>query len=48
MKSYVICIYEGMQKIGQKVEADAKIASYIADWYQGLGFETKVMEYDVA
>jgi len=47
MKQYVIAIYEGLLKIGQKIEYDAKIAGYIADWYQSQGYETQVFEYEV-
>lgn len=47
MKQYVIAIYEGLIKIGQRVESDLKFAGYIADWYQGQGYETCVFEYEV-
>ena len=47
MKQYVIAIYEGLLKIGQKIEYDAKIAGYIADWYQSQGYETQVFEYEL-
>ena len=47
MKQYVIAIYEGLQKLGQRIETDAKIAGYIADWYQGQGYETQVSVYEV-
>ena len=48
MKQYVIAVYEGLMKIGQKVESDSKFAEYIADWYESQGYETQVQvfEYD--
>jgi hypothetical protein len=45
MKQYVISIYEGLIKIGQKVESDLKFAEYIADWYESQGYETQVREF---
>jgi hypothetical protein len=47
MKQYVIAVYEGLIKIGQKVESDLKFAQYIADWYESQGYETQVFEYEV-
>lgn len=47
MKRYVIAIYEGLAKIGQRVESDSKFVSYIADWYESQGYETQVFEYEV-
>jgi hypothetical protein len=47
MKRYVIAIYEGLAKIGQRVESDSKFVDYIADWYESQGYETQVFEYEV-
>lgn len=47
MKRYVIAIYEGLTKIGQRVEFDSKFVGYIADWYESQGYETQVFEYEV-
>ena len=47
MKRYVIAIYEGLTKIGQRVESDSKFVGYIADWYESQGYETQVFEYEV-
>ena len=47
MKRYVIAIYEGLTKIGQRVETDSKFVSYIADCYESQGYETQVFEYEV-
>jgi hypothetical protein len=47
MKRYVIAIYEGLIKIGQRVESDSKFVDYIADWYESQGYETQVFEYEV-
>lgn len=47
MKQYVISVYEGLVKIGQKVESNKTFAGYIADWYDGQGYMTKVTEYEV-
>lgn len=47
MKEYVISIYEGLLKIGQKVETDYKFAQYIADWYESQGYFTKINEYEI-
>ena len=47
MKQYVIAIYEGLIKIGQRVESDPKFVGYIADWYENQGYETQVFEYEV-
>jgi hypothetical protein len=44
MKQYVIAIYEGLTKIGQKIVSDQKIATYISDWYEDEGYETQVFE----
>ncbi len=46
MKQYVIAVYEGLIKIGQKVESDLKFAAYIADWYESQGYETQVFEFE--
>ena len=46
MKQYVIAVYEGLLKIGQRVESDAKIAGYIADWYKSQGYETQVQVFE--
>ena len=45
MKQYVISVYEGLIKIGQRVESDAKIAGYISDWYKSQGYETQVQVF---
>jgi hypothetical protein len=47
MKRYVIAIYEGLIKIGQRVESDPKFVGDIADWYESQGYETQVFEYEV-
>jgi hypothetical protein len=47
MKQYVIAVYEGLLKIGQRVASDATIAGYISDWYKSQGYETQVFEYEV-
>ena len=49
IKQYVIAVYEGLIKIGQRVASDAIIAGYISDWYKSQGYETQVwvFEYEV-
>jgi di/tripeptidase len=47
MKQYVISIYEGLIKIGQKVSENKTVAKYIAEWYIDLGYEARVTEYEV-
>lgn len=46
MKQYVIAVYEGLVKIGQRVAPDAIIAGYISDWYESQGFETRVQVFE--
>ena len=46
MKQYVIAVYEGLIKIGQRVASDAKIAGYISDWYKSQGYETQVQVFE--
>ena len=46
MKQYVIAVYEGLLKIGQRVASDATIAGYIADWYKSQGYETQVQVFE--
>lgn len=45
MKQYVIAVYEGLLKIGQKVTENKTVAEYISDWYTEQGYETQVTEY---
>ena len=45
MKQYVIAIYDGLIKLGQRVESDPKFVEYITDWYESQGYETQVSEF---
>jgi hypothetical protein len=47
MKRYVIAIYEGVLKIGQKVESESTFVYQIVDWYESQGYGTQVFEYDL-